>query len=150
MGRSVRNLVPPAPCPLTSLPRASQFPILVHNRSALSESIYMAHFAIDKTLTVNDLRFHYRDWNGHGWPTILPRGERIPQVADGPSLMQRDATQAPLSGNFTWRDDFDKPALDTAWLFARVPKSPWADLRSHAGKLAIAVGWLGDPARHGQ
>lgn len=75
-----------------------------------------------------------------GWPTILPRGERIPQVADGPSFMQRDATQAPLSGNFTWRDDFDKPALDTAWLFARVPKSPWADLRSHAGKLAIAPG----------
>lgn len=31
----------------------------------------MAHFAIDKTLTANDLRFHYRDWNGHGWPTVL-------------------------------------------------------------------------------
>lgn len=31
----------------------------------------MAHFAIDKTLTANNLRFHYRDWNGHGWPTLL-------------------------------------------------------------------------------
>ncbi len=75
-----------------------------------------------------------------GWPTILAHGKRIPQVADGPSFMQRGATQAPLSGNFTWRDDFDKPALDTTWLFARVPKTQWADLRTHAGKLAIAPG----------
>ncbi|HEY0504848.1 MAG TPA: glycoside hydrolase family 43 protein [Lysobacter sp.] len=75
-----------------------------------------------------------------GWPTILAHGKRIPQVADGPSFMQRGATQAPLSGNFTWRDDFDKPALDTTWLFARVPKTQWADLHTHAGKLAIAPG----------
>ena len=72
-----------------------------------------------------------------GWPTILPHGTRIPQVVDGPSFMARDATQAPLSGNFTWRDDFDKPVLDTAWMFARVPKQPWADLKSHPGKLAV-------------
>lgn len=72
-----------------------------------------------------------------GWPTILPHGTRIPQVADGPSFMQRNATQAPLSGNFTWRDEFDKPTLDTAWMFARVPKQAWADVRSHAGKLSI-------------
>ena len=75
-----------------------------------------------------------------GWPTILAHGQRIPQVVDGPSFMERDATQAPLSGNFTWRDDFDKPQLDTTWLFARVPKTQWADMRSHAGKLAIAPG----------
>ncbi|MDR0184082.1 glycoside hydrolase family 43 protein [Lysobacter arvi] len=75
-----------------------------------------------------------------GWPTILAQGKRIPQVADGPSFMQRNATQAPLSGNFTWRDDFDRPQLDTTWMFARVPKTQWADLRSHAGKLAISPG----------
>lgn len=34
----------------------------------------MAYYAIDKTLAVNDLRFHYRDWNGHGWPTLLLHG----------------------------------------------------------------------------
>lgn len=31
-------------------------------------------FAIDKTLTVNDLRFHYRDWGGRGWPVLLVHG----------------------------------------------------------------------------
>lgn len=32
------------------------------------------HYAIDKTLTVNNLRFHYRDWGGHGWPLLLMHG----------------------------------------------------------------------------
>jgi len=34
----------------------------------------MAQFAIDKTLTLDDLRFHYRDWNGYGWPILLMHG----------------------------------------------------------------------------
>jgi pimeloyl-ACP methyl ester carboxylesterase len=34
----------------------------------------MSQFAIDKTLTLNGLRFHYRDWDGHGWPTLLLHG----------------------------------------------------------------------------
>lgn len=31
-------------------------------------------FAIDKTLTAGDLRFHYRDWGGRGWPVLLLHG----------------------------------------------------------------------------
>ena len=72
-----------------------------------------------------------------GWPMILEPGRAIPQVVSGPKFMQRDATQAPLSGNFTWRDEFDKPALDRAWLFLRAPKQSWADLRAQPGKLVI-------------
>ncbi len=34
----------------------------------------MAHYAIDKTLTIDELRFHYRDWDGHGWPVLLLHG----------------------------------------------------------------------------
>ncbi len=34
----------------------------------------MAHYAIDKSVTANELRFHYRDWDGHGWPTLLLHG----------------------------------------------------------------------------
>ncbi len=33
-----------------------------------------SRFAIDKTLTVDDLRFHYRDWGGRGWPILLLHG----------------------------------------------------------------------------
>lgn len=32
------------------------------------------HYAIDKSLSVNDVRFHYRDWGGHGWPMLLLHG----------------------------------------------------------------------------
>lgn len=85
-----------------------------------------------------------------GWPIILQQGQAIPYVAPGPKFMeQRD--QAPQTGNFTWRDDFDSPSLKSAWLQVRVPKQSWADLRSTAGALtihpsAIALDSLGNPS----
>ncbi|HEX2083450.1 MAG TPA: glycoside hydrolase family 43 protein [Xanthomonadaceae bacterium] len=63
-----------------------------------------------------------------GWPTILAPGNAIPYVAPGPASMPRKAAQAPSTGNFVWRDEFDKPTLDRAWLFVRVPKRDWYDL----------------------
>jgi len=72
-----------------------------------------------------------------GWPVILGNGRAIPQVAPAPSFMHDASTQAPLGGNFTWRDEFDKPRLDPAWLFVRVPKTRWADLASTPGTLTI-------------
>lgn len=71
-----------------------------------------------------------------GWPIILERGSVIPYVVPGPKFMMK-GDQAPLSGNFTWRDDFDSPTLNASWLQVRVPKQPWADLRSKAGTLTI-------------
>ncbi|WP_232823564.1 glycoside hydrolase family 43 protein [Dyella sp. C9] len=72
-----------------------------------------------------------------GWPTILPAGQPIPPAAKGPSFLQAEARPSMLTGNVQWHDHFDGAALDPAWLFVRVPKQPWADLRSHPGKLAI-------------
>jgi alpha-N-arabinofuranosidase len=51
--------------------------------------------------------------------------------------MSPTETQAPLTGNFSWRDEFDEPALDRAWMYVRVPKQSWADLAGHAGQLAM-------------
>jgi pimeloyl-ACP methyl ester carboxylesterase len=34
----------------------------------------MGYYAIDKNLTIGELRFHYRDWGGHGWPILLLHG----------------------------------------------------------------------------
>ncbi len=72
-----------------------------------------------------------------GWPTILAPGRAIPQVAPAPKFAAHNTSQAPMTGNFTWRDEFDKPTLDPAWMFVRVPKQPWADLKAKPGKLAI-------------
>ena len=72
-----------------------------------------------------------------GWPVILEPGRAIPYVAPGPDFMSRSAKQTPSTGNFTWRDEFDTPTLDRAWMYVRVPKQSWVDLSGHAGQLAI-------------
>ena len=70
------------------------------------------------------------------WPVILERGRAIPYAMKGPAF-SRGTDQSPLTGNFTWRDEFDSAELDRAWLQVRVPKQPWFDLRSTPGRLTI-------------
>ena len=70
-----------------------------------------------------------------GWPIILERGSPIPYVNAGPTFMSGDS-QAPLTGNFTWRDDFDA-RLQPEWLQVRVPMRPWHEVTSAPGWLSI-------------
>jgi alpha-N-arabinofuranosidase len=72
-----------------------------------------------------------------GWPVILDHGRTIPRIAPSPSFARNDASQAPMSGNFSWRDDFDQPTLDRAWIYLRAPKQPWADLHAKPGTLTL-------------
>ncbi|MCF5953876.1 family 43 glycosylhydrolase, partial [Xanthomonas perforans] len=72
-----------------------------------------------------------------GWPSILPAGQPIPYIAKAPAGMKAGATQAPLSGNFVWHDDFDQATLQREWLTVRVPKHDVADLRTRAGWLTL-------------
>ncbi len=86
-----------------------------------------------------------------GWPSILPPDAPVPYVLPAPSWMARPAEQAPMTGNFTWRDAFDAPTLERAWMFVRVPRHDWADLASHPGRLAIhplpeGLDTLGNPS----
>lgn len=72
-----------------------------------------------------------------GWPTILEPGRAIPRVLEGPAFLDRAATQTPNSGNFTWRDEFEGPRLDRAWMQLRTPQQVWAALDTVPGQLAI-------------
>jgi alpha-N-arabinofuranosidase len=72
-----------------------------------------------------------------GWPSILPHGEVIPRIATGPAFMPRGTPQSPLSGNFTWRDDFSETTPGSAWMYLRAPTRPWVDLKTTPGWLAI-------------
>jgi xylan 1,4-beta-xylosidase len=86
-----------------------------------------------------------------GWPTILEHGRAIPPVATAPKFAARAVSQAPMSGNFTWRDEFDAPALGHDWMYLRVPKSQWADLATRPGRLVIhplahGLDTLGNPS----
>ena len=76
------------------------------------------------------------EWR-NGWPLILPAGQNIPYVAAAPSWMHGEASQAPSTGNFRARDEFDGPELSSDWLHVRVPKVGWADLRERPGALAV-------------
>jgi xylan 1,4-beta-xylosidase len=71
-----------------------------------------------------------------GWPIILEAGKTIPYVERGPRFMT-SGDQAPLTGNFTWRDEFKAPQLDFTWIQVHVPKTQWFDLASEPGKLTV-------------
>jgi xylan 1,4-beta-xylosidase len=87
----------------------------------------------------------------NGWPVILENGKSIPYVAPGPTFLAKQSSAPPMTGNFTWRDEFDGPDLDLAWLHVRVPKTQWTDLRSTRGSLTIhplaaTLDTLGNPS----
>ncbi|HEX2851957.1 MAG TPA: glycoside hydrolase family 43 protein [Opitutaceae bacterium] len=80
-------------------------------------------------------------WTDDGWPVILPPGQRVPHVFSAPkvanAIPQAPSDDAPLNGNFTWRDDFSTPALSPLWIMLRAPKETWWSLTSPAGRLAL-------------
>ena len=83
------------------------------------------------------------------WPLILPPGKPVPFTGRGPngaglreppvgsvvvagaadpgpgSSSGVTASNFPLTGNFTWRDDFDRAELGDPWLFMRAPQETW-------------------------
>ncbi len=89
-----------------------------------------------------------------GWPTILEQGAAVPYAVKGPAFMQ-SGDQAPLSGNFTWRDEFDAPVVNPFWLQVRVPKRAWFDFTSKKSTLTIhpldmPLDGLGNPSYLGR
>lgn len=72
-----------------------------------------------------------------GWPVILPPGQAVPAVAAMPGLADAPPPPVPLNGNFTWRDEFDGPALKPVWNQLRTPHRNWFSLAQHPGSLAL-------------
>ena len=69
-----------------------------------------------------------------GYPVVLEKGRAVPTVVDKSDL--RPGTGYPyLTGNFTWRDDFDGPALDYEWMSIRTPRDEW--WRQNGGRMEI-------------
>lgn len=79
-------------------------------------------------------------WTDDGWPVILPAGKRVPLVAPGPSLAI--SPSIPLTGDFNWTDDFNRPSLDPFWLMLRAPGDK-PDMRVEHGELLLTPGWAG-------
>lgn len=78
-----------------------------------------------------------------GWPIILPRGEKIPHVGKVPDLPAQPSPALPMSGNFTYTDDFDGDRLAMQWIGIRTPRQPF--YRVTKGALELDSGTpLGD------
>ncbi|AOF94978.1 glycoside hydrolase family 43 protein [Sphingobium sp. RAC03] len=78
-----------------------------------------------------------------GWPIILPRGKKIPHVGKVPDLPAQPSPALPMSGNFTYTDDFDGDRLAMQWIGIRTPRQPF--YRVTKGALELDSGTpLGD------
>lgn len=115
-------------------------------------------------------------WTADGWPIILPPGERVPYIVKTPvrkitsqenaegaeknsakssavSATSCENALVPLSGNFTWHDEFDQPVLSPLWLMLRTPKETWWHLAD--GKLSLTpradrLSGTGNPSFYGR
>ncbi|WP_207424932.1 glycoside hydrolase family 43 protein [Desertivirga brevis] len=66
------------------------------------------------------------------FPVILKKGEPVPTIVSKKDL--KPGTQ-PLTGNFTYNENFEKDKLDHSWIFIRTPKQDFYKVNN--GKLAI-------------
>jgi xylan 1,4-beta-xylosidase len=91
-------------------------------------------------------------WTDNGWPVILPPGQRVPYTAAAPragpvaGLVEAGpnpgsptpaTAQAPLNGNFTWRDDFPGAELSLLWIMLRTPRETWWSLDPSASTVRL-------------
>jgi xylan 1,4-beta-xylosidase len=72
-----------------------------------------------------------------GWPMILDPESPVPLALPAPDLPPGPAAEPPLSGNFTWRDEFDDPELSFAWNSLRGPADSWLDLAADPGTVTV-------------
>jgi alpha-N-arabinofuranosidase len=73
----------------------------------------------------------------NGWPVINPGNEEVQYHYSLP--LQKTDSERPYSGNFTWRDEFDKEQLSRDWMFLRTPNKQWYSLTAKRGYVALQL-----------
>jgi alpha-N-arabinofuranosidase len=74
-----------------------------------------------------------------GWPIITKGNEELQYYYPLPLPLNIKDIERPYSGNFTWRDEFNKESLCRDWMFLRTPKEKWYDLKQTPGSLSIQL-----------
>jgi xylan 1,4-beta-xylosidase len=75
----------------------------------------------------------------NGWPVINPGKEEVQYHYPLPRSLNKSDTERPYSGNFTWRDEFDKDTLCRDWTFLRTPHEKWYNLTTRKGSIEIQL-----------
>ncbi len=78
-----------------------------------------------------------------GWPHILEAGKPIPFAHRRPALPAGRAPELPLTGDFSYTDEFDGDALSMQWVGIRTPKQPFYSVTRGALELGSGAP-LGD------
>lgn len=114
-------------------------------------------YATDRWATGRETFLLPVKWTADGWPQILPPGERVPYFAKAPVMPPTaaapDRNLPPLTGNFTWTDEFDAPALSPFWVMLRAPKETWwrlADGRLLLTPRTETLAGKGNPSFYGR
>jgi xylan 1,4-beta-xylosidase len=75
----------------------------------------------------------------NGWPVINLGGAEVKYRYPAPNLPRGATPKIPLSGNFTYRDEFDETTLRPNWIFLRTPHEKWYSLKERPGTLALRL-----------
>jgi alpha-N-arabinofuranosidase len=78
------------------------------------------------------------DWID-GWPIINPGQKEVQYHYALPMASATPTGYDPLSGNFVYRDEFNRDGLAIGWQFLRTPHERWYDLQEKKGFLALKV-----------
>lgn len=74
-----------------------------------------------------------------GWPHILPAGETIPYRLAAPTSLAAAPVAQPLTGNFSWQDDFNGKTLDLQWNTLRKFDRSWLSFNNQQLSLTPGV-----------
>jgi len=72
------------------------------------------------------------EWHD-GWPRILDGDNAVPHRLKAPAKVQRTNNADVMTGNFTWREDFNDTVLSWHWNTLRTGNSRWYSLNAGAG-----------------
>lgn len=74
-----------------------------------------------------------------GWPVINPDSQEVQYRYPVPVKPLGGKAEIPLSGNFSYRDEFTTEKLKPNWTFLRTPLQEWYSLSERQGSLAIRL-----------
>ena len=75
----------------------------------------------------------------NGWPVVDPDNSEIQYRYSYPVNPDKENAQRAYSGNFIFRDDFDKEKLDANWMFLRTPLENWYELNSEEKNIKLQL-----------
>lgn len=83
----------------------------------------------------------------NGIPRITKPGAVIPHVIDRPALPAQSEAPLPLTGNFTYTDEFEEGALPLHWLTVRIPAQKAYRLENGELVLEARADGVGSPGQ---